>query len=40
MNAIWMFKDHRYSEDSIMIGKQGNTWNNGGTWDNATWNSS
>ena len=30
----------RCNEDNIKIGKQGNTWDKGDTWDNATWNSS
>jgi hypothetical protein len=30
----------RGSEDCIRIGKQGNTWDNGDTWDNATWDNS
>jgi hypothetical protein len=40
MNEIWYLKIIRGSEDSIRIGKQGSTWDNGDTWDNATWDSS
>jgi hypothetical protein len=27
----------RCDEDCIRIGKQGSTWDNSDTWDNATW---
>jgi hypothetical protein len=27
----------RCIEDNIRIGKQGSIWDNGNTWDNATW---
>jgi hypothetical protein len=30
----------RFGEDCIRIGKQGSTWDNDDTWDNATWNNS
>jgi hypothetical protein len=30
----------RCSEDGIKVGKQGSTWDNGDTWDNATWDNS
>jgi hypothetical protein len=30
----------RCGEDCIRIGKQGSTWDNGDTWDNATWDNS
>jgi hypothetical protein len=30
----------RCGEDYIRIGKQGSTWDNGDTWDYATWDNS
>jgi hypothetical protein len=30
----------KFSEDSIRVGKEGSTWDNGDTWDNDTWNNS
>jgi hypothetical protein len=40
MSKIWVLKITRCSEDSIRVGKRGNTWDNGDTWDNATWDNS
>jgi hypothetical protein len=36
MSEIWMSKITRCNINNIMIGKQGSTWDNGDTWDNAT----
>jgi hypothetical protein len=40
MNEIWGLKIIGYDEDSMRIGKQGNTWDNGDKGNNATWDSS
>jgi hypothetical protein len=40
MSEIWVLKITRCSEDNIRLGKHGNTWANGDTWDNATWDNS
>jgi hypothetical protein len=40
IEGILGVKITRCSEDNIMIGKQGSTWNNDNPWDSATWASS
>jgi hypothetical protein len=40
MSEIWVSKITTYSEVNIRIGKQGSIWDNGDTWDNATWDNS
>jgi hypothetical protein len=30
----------RCNKDYIRVGKQGSTWDDGNTWDNATWDNS